>query len=414
MRSSFLPFSPPLIGEEEIAEVVDTLRSDWITTGPKVKHFEEEFASAAGAPAALAVSSCTAALHLALLVLGIGPGDAVITTPLTFCSGVHVVEHVGARPILVDVEADTLNLNPQAVRQVLEELTNHSNVQVKAILPVHLYGHPCDMDALLRIATEYKLAVIEDAAHALPAKYKGRMIGSLAATTSVPVFTCFSFYATKNLTTAEGGMLVGPCEALEEARSWSLHGMSRDAWKRYSSEGSWYYEVIRPGFKYNMTDIQAALGLHQLHKLPRFQARRREIVRRYNAAFAVQDELQLPAERSDIEHAWHLYVLRLHLERIGISRNQFIEELRIRQIGSSVHFIPIHLHPYYRERYGYRPEDFPIAFQEYQRLVSLPLSPRLSDRDVDDVIEAVAEITQKHQMPFATLGKPRAAYPISG
>jgi len=414
MRAEFLPFCLPSIGEEEIAEVVDTLRSDWITTGPKAERFEQEFAAAVGAPAALTLNSGTAALHVALKTLGIGPGDAVITTPMTFCSTVHVIEHVGARPILADVEPDTLNLNPEAIRQVLERLVNHGNVRVRAILPVHLYGHPCDMDALLRVAAEHELAVIEDAAHALPAKYKGRMIGSLAGTTTVPVFTCFSFYATKNLTTAEGGMLVGPCEALEEARIWTLHGMSRDAWKRHSSGGSWYYEVIRPGFKYNMTDIQAALGLHQLHKLPRFQARRREIVRRYNAAFAALHELQLPAERSDVEHAWHLYVLRLHLERLGISRNRFIEELRIRQIGSSVHFIPIHLHPYYRDRYAYRPEDFPIAFREYQRLVSLPLSPRLSDRDVDDVIEAVAEIAQKCQMPSTTRRKSRAACPVSG
>ncbi len=408
MRDTFLPFSPPLIGEEEIVEVVDTLRSDWITTGPKVRRFEEEFATFIGAPAALALNSCTAALHVALAALGIGPGDAVITTPMTFCSSVHVIEHVGATPLLVDVEADTLNMDPHQIEQAIEQGSRGARGQggkgageqgrVKAILPVHLYGHPCEMDAILDIAREYNLAIIGDAAHALPAKYKGRTIGSPAPqhpSTPAPLLTAFSFYATKNLTTAEGGMLTGPPDLIEEARIWSLHGMSHDAWKRYSAEGSWYYEVIRPGFKYNMTDIQAAIGLHQLRKLPQFQARRREIVRRYNEAFSQFEELQTPTERPEVEHAWHLYVLRLHVSRLRVSRNQFIEELKARHIGTSVHFIPIHLHPYYRDKYGYKPEDFPVAYREYQRIVSLPLYPRMSDQDVQDVIEAVADVVKK-------------------
>jgi dTDP-4-amino-4,6-dideoxygalactose transaminase len=417
MRSTFLPFSPPLIGEEEIAEVIDTLRSDWITTGPKVRRFEEEFATFIGAPAALALSSGTAALHVALAALGIGPGDAVITTPMTFCSCVHVIEHVGARPVLVDVEPDTLNIDPSRIEEAIEvevgrrktESGSPSSVlrspfsRIKAILPVHLYGHPCDMDSLIQIAREHNLAIIEDAAHALPAKYKGRTIGSWALNvgtfepSTFNVLTCFSFYATKNLTTAEGGMLTGSPEFIDEARIWSLHGMSRDAWKRYSSEGSWYYEVIRPGFKYNMTDIQAAIGLHQLRKLPQFQARRREIVRRYNEAFSQFEELQIPTERPEVEHAWHLYVLRLNVERLNVSRNQFIEELKARNIGTSVHFIPIHLHPYYRDKYGYKPEDFPVAYREYQRIISLPLYPRMSDRDVEDVIEAVADVVKRYR-----------------
>jgi dTDP-4-amino-4,6-dideoxygalactose transaminase len=418
MRSLFLPFSPPLIGEEEIAEVIDTLRSDWITTGPKVRRFEEEFAAFIGAPAALALNSCTAALHTALVALGIGPGDAVITTPMTFCSSVHVIEHVGARPILVDVEADTLNIDPARIEEAIEvedgrrktESGSPSSVprspssRIKAILPVHLYGHPCDMDALTQIAQEHNLAIIEDAAHALPAKYKGQYIGGWKMEDGnpnsefrIPKLTCFSFYATKNLTTAEGGMLTGSPEFIEEARIWSLHGMSRDAWKRYSSEGSWYYEVVRPGFKYNMTDIQAAIGLHQLRKLPQFQARRREIVRRYNEAFSQFEELQIPTERPEVEHAWHLYVLRLNVERLNVSRNQFIEELKARNIGTSVHFIPIHLHPYYRDKYGYQPKDFPVAYREYQRIISLPLYPRMSDRDVEDVIEAVVEVVKRYR-----------------
>ena len=397
MRDSFLPFSPPLIGEEEIAEVVETLRSDWITTGPKVKRFEEEFGRAMGADAALAVSSCTAAMHVALAALGIGPGDAVIASPMTFCSGIHVIEQVGAHPLLVDVEPDTLNIDPARVAERAEKLRGGTEgLKAKAILPVHLYGHPCDMDALLQVATEHKLAVVEDAAHSLPAKYKGKTIGQVSPS-AVPVLTCFSFYATKNLTTAEGGMLTGDSETIDKARVWSLHGMSRDAWKRYSSEGSWYYEVLCPGFKYNMTDIQAAIGLQQLRKLSSFHARRREIVCRYNAAFSQFAQFQIPTERSEVEHAWHLYVLRLNLQQIGISRNQFIEELRVRKISTSVHFIPIHLHPYYRDKYNYSPEAFPVAYREFQRMLSLPLFPRMSDNDVDDVIEAVCDIVRQEK-----------------
>jgi dTDP-4-amino-4,6-dideoxygalactose transaminase len=437
MRDTFLAFSPPLIGEEEIAEVVDTLRSDWITTGPKVRRFEEEFAGYIGAHSALALNSCTAAMHVALATLGIGPGDAVITTPMTFCSSVHVIEHVGARPILVDVEADTLNIDPARIEEAIEQGSRGAGEQgrVKAILPVHLYGHPCEMDGIVDIARRHNLAVVEDAAHALPAKYKGQYIGSSPNLPSAtgnrqspngnrksqignlkseirnpqseipipqsairnPQFTCFSFYATKNLTTAEGGMLTGSPDFIDEARIWSLHGMSRDAWKRYSAEGSWYYEVIRPGFKYNMTDIQAAIGLHQLRKLPQFQARRREIVRRYNEAFSQFEELQTPTERPEVEHAWHLYVLRLNVEPLNVARNQFIEELKARNIGTSVHFIPIHLHPYYRDKYGYKPEDFPVAYREYQRMVSLPLYPRMSDQDVEDVIEAVVDVVERYR-----------------
>jgi len=395
MRDCFLSFSPPLIGEEEINEVVDTLRSGWITTGPKVKRFEEEFAAFISAPTALALNSCTAALHVALTTLGIGPDDVVITTPMSFCSSVHVIEHVGATPVLVDIDPDTLNIDPMQIARVLEQTRSRQwkphgkNPRPKAIMLVHLYGHPCDMDPILKLAGEYELAIIEDAAHALPARYKGRMIGT------VGTFTAFSFYATKNLTTAEGGMLTGPPELLDEARIWSLHGMSRDAYNRYGTNGSWYYEVTLPGFKYNMTDIQAAIGLHQLRKLLQFQARRREIVRRYNEAFSQFEELQIPTEQHEVEHAWHLYVLRLNLELLNISRNQFIEELKARNIGASVHFIPVHLHTYYRNKYGYKHDDFPVAYWEYQRIISLPLYPRMTGRDVNDVIEAVCDVVEK-------------------
>lgn len=379
MRSTFLPFSPPLIGDEEIAEVVDTLRSDWITTGPKTKRFESEFGQYVQAPAALALNSCTAALHTSLVALGVGPGDEVITTTLTFAASVNVIEHVGARPVLVDVEPDTLNMDPAWVERAITPRT-------KAIMVVHHSGHPAELDALRALAESRGIALIEDAAHAIAARYKGRPIGS----GSNPV--AFSFYATKNLTTAEGGMLTGDAEFVDRCRVISLHGLNRDAWKRYGKEGSWYYEVVIPGFKYNMTDLQASLGLVQLRKLEAMQARRREIVAAYQKAFASLEVFQTPVARPEVDHAWHLYVLRLRPERLGMVRNQFIEELKTRNIGTSVHFIPIHIHPYYRDKYGYKPQDFPVAYDSYERMVSLPLSPRLSDQDVADVIEAVLEL----------------------
>jgi len=388
MRNTFLPFSPPLIGDDEIAEVVDTLRSGWITTGPKVQRFEREFAEYLGAPAALAVCSATDAMLVGLAVLGVRPGDAVVTTPMTFCSTVHVIEHLGARPVFVDVDPETLNIDPGLVEKAVQrwKRTSTRGGRLRAILPVHLYGHPCDMDALLDVSRRYEVPLLEDAAHALPAQYKGRMVGTIGALTS------FSFYATKNLTTAEGGMLTGAPALIDQARPWSFHGMSRDAYKRYGAGGSWYYEVVLPGFKCNMTDIQASIGLHQLRKLPQFQARRREIVRRYHEAFGQLAELQIPPERPEVESAWHIYALRLRLEHLKISRDEFIEELKARNIGSSVHFIPVHMHPFYRDKYGYKPEDFPTAHREFRRIISLPLNLRLTDRDVEDVIEAVSDI----------------------
>jgi dTDP-4-amino-4,6-dideoxygalactose transaminase len=378
-RQQFLPFSPPSIGEEEIAEVVDTLRSQWITTGPKTKRFEAEFAAALGAPGALALNSCTAGLHTALATLGIGPGDEVITTPLTFAASVNVIEHVRARPVLVDVEPDTLNIDPLAVARAMTPRT-------KAILPVHFAGHPADLDSLFALAEPHGIAVVEDAAHALPASFRGRRIGS----GKNPV--AFSFYATKNLTTAEGGMLTGDAEFLDRARVISLHGMSRDAWKRYDRGGSWRYDILAPGFKYNMTDIQASLGLVQLKRLATFDERRRQIVAQYTEAFAADGAFECPVERADVSHAWHLYVLRLRPEVLSIGRDRFVEELTRRNIGTSVHFIPIHLHPYYRDTYGYAPQDLPVAYQAFERLFSLPLHPRLTDDDVGDVIEAVLDV----------------------
>lgn len=365
-----------------MVEVADTLRSGWITTGPKTHQFETAFRNRVDAADALGLNSCTAGLHLGLSASGIDAGDEVITTPLTFCACANVIEHLGARPVLVDVEPDTLNIDPGAVEAAVTPRT-------RAILAVHYAGHPVDLDPMGDIATRHGLTLIEDAAHALPARYKGRTIGSGGNPVS------FSFYATKNLTTGEGGMLTGSPELIARARTLGLHGMSRDAWKRYGPGGSWFYNVDAPGYKYNMTDVQAAMGLAQLRKLERFQQRRREIVAAYNLAFRSSDILEIPTERPEVEHAWHLYVLRLRPELLRIGRDQFIAELTARNIGTSVHFIPIHLHPFYRQKYHYTPDRFPIAYDSYQRMLSLPLHPLLTDSDVADVVTAVLDVTTR-------------------
>ncbi len=379
-RKDFLPFSPPFIGEEEIAEVVDSLRSGWITTGPKTKRFEQKFAEYFNAPAALALSSCTAALHTALVINKIGPGDEVITTPMTFTATVAVIEHVGATPVLVDIQPDTMNIDPVKIQAAITDKT-------KAVIAVHYGGHPCEMDEINSICNENNLLLVEDAAHAIPAKYKDVFIGS----GDNPV--AFSFYATKNLTTAEGGMLTGGKSLIENGVVSSLHGMNRDAWKRNDKTGSWRYDIVTPGFKYNMTDLQAGLGLAQLKKLKAMHSRRKEIVAMYNDAFKTAGLFDLPVEREYCESAWHLYPLRIREGALKITRDEFIEELRKRNIGTSVHFIPIHTFTYYVEKYGYKPEDYPIAFNESERLITIPLHPGLSDDDVKDVISAVLDVS---------------------
>ena len=382
MRDKFLSFSLPLIGTEEIDEVVEALRSGWLTSGPRTKQFEQNFRDAVGAPAALALNSCTAGLHVALKVLNVGPGDEVITTPMTFAASVNVIEHVGARPVLVDVEPDTLNLQPDAVEQAITSKT-------KAIIAVHYAGHPVELNALQSIAEQYQLHLIEDAAHAVGASFEGQPIGSGSN------LTAFSFYATKNLTTGEGGMLTGDADLIDHARIVSLHGMSREAWGRYSAGGKWAYDIVEPGFKYNMPDIQAAIGLQQLRRFGRMQQRRKEIVDTYNSAFGRHAAFLTPTTRAHVTNAWHLYVLRLRDSELTIDRNQFIQEMTARNIGTSVHFIPIHVHSFYRNKYGYQPNDFPVANAAYQQMVSLPLSPSMSDQDVADVIEAVLDIRAK-------------------
>jgi dTDP-4-amino-4,6-dideoxygalactose transaminase len=381
IRADFLPYALPLIGEEEIAEVVDTLRSGWLTTGPKTRAFEEAVAEFVGAPHAVAVNSNTAGLHISLAAHDIGQGDEVIVPSLTFCATANVVHHLGARPVLVEVR-DDFNIDPEAVAAAVTPRT-------KAIMPVHYAGQPADLDDLQAIADRHGLIVLEDAAHAIGVAYRGRQIGTISRTAT------FSFYATKNLTTGEGGMVACADEALAaRLRRLALHGMSRDAWKRYSATGSWYYEVLEAGFKYNMTDLQASIGLHQLKRLPAFNARRLAIADRYDAAFRTLP-LELPIRHADRDQNFHLYVIRLRPEALRIERAAFIDRLREHGIGTSVHYVPVHMHPFYAERYGYRPDDLPRTRALYEQMISLPLYPRMTDTDVEDVITAVAAICEE-------------------
>jgi perosamine synthetase len=391
VRPNFLPFALPDIDGSELAEIKEVLESGWITTGGKTHQFEQEFAAYIGATHAIALNSCTAALHLALEAIGLQRDDEVITTPYTFAASAEVIRYFDARPIFVDVDARHLNMRPTLVEQAMTRRT-------KAIMPIHVAGLATDLEAIYTIAANHNLAVIEDAAHAFPAKYRGRFIGQDLGhdfATQFSHFTCFSFYATKTITTGEGGMICTNNEALaERCRIMALHGISKDAWKRYTSEGSWYYEIIAPGYKYNITDVAAAMGLAQLRKVEKMWLRRQEIARQYTEAFAPCAALQVPATCSDVQHAWHLYMLRLNLDQLHLDRANFVAELKRRNIGVSVHFIPLHLHPYYRETYGYQPQEFPIAYAEYQREISLPIYSKMNDRDVHDVINAVLEIVE--------------------
>ena len=385
-RQAFLPFALPHITQAEIDEVVDTLRSGWLTTGPKTKRFEREFAGRVGAPYALAVNSATAAMHLALDAIGLQPGDEVIVPVYTFTATAEVVVYFRARPVFVDVDPVTCNLDPARLEECITART-------RAIIVVHIAGLPAEMDAIQSIAKSHNLPVIEDAAHAFPAKYRGRMIGSISD------FTAFSFYVTKTLATGEGGMLTtSNPEHAERIAIMTLHGISRDAWKRYSAEGSWYYEVLQAGYKYNMTDIAAAIGLHQLARSDWLLERRRAIAQRYTEAFSRWPELETPPDPAHVEHAWHLYMLRLHPEQLTITRDEFIQALTKANIGSSVHFIPLHLHPFYRDTYQLVAEDFPAALHAYRRAVSLPLYPGMTDEDIEDVIAAVEKIIGAHRI----------------
>ncbi len=384
-RDDFLPFALPSVSEDEIKEVVDTLRSGWWTTGAKTKKFEADFADFVGARHAIAVNSATAGLHLALEAIGIGPGDKVITTTFTFTATAEVIRYLGADPLFVDIDPQTLNIS---VDQVEDALKNHP--EVKAIMPVHFAGQACEMDELLALAEQHGVRLVEDAAHALPATYKGRRIGTLGDA------TVYSFYVTKTIATGEGGMVVTDDDAIaERVRVMRLHGISKDVFDRYTSDKpAWYYEVAAPGYKYNMTDIAASLGLHQLKRAEAFRQRRELMAQRYDAAFA-DLPVRLPfVKRPDDLHAWHLYVLRLQTGELTIDRDRFIELMAERGIGTSVHFIPLHRHPYWRDTYQLDAVDFPVAEQVFAECVSLPLFPAMSDADQQRVIEAATVILQ--------------------
>jgi len=383
IATKFLPFHRASIEEEEIRAVVEVLRSGWLTKGPKVQEFETAFAAYTGARHALAVNSCTAALHLGLAAIGLAEGDEVIVPTMTFAASGEVVLYFKARPVLVDCSGSTGQMAPDEMARAITSRT-------KAIMPMHYAGYPCDMERILEIANRYNLRVIEDAAHALPTRCKGRLVGTLSD------ITCFSFYATKTMTTGEGGMATTENEDFaDRMRLLSLHGISRDAWKRYTAEGSWRYDILEAGYKYNFTDIQAALGLAQLAKCDAMHARRSELAARYTAAIASLEAFEAPPVPIDGQHAWHLYAIQLNTVALRINRDQVIEELKQRGIGTSVHFIPLHLHSLYQGRLGYRPGQFPVAEKYFEREISLPIYPSMTNEQCDDVIEALHEITRQ-------------------
>lgn len=384
MKQHKVPYFVPSIGEAEIESVVETLRSGWLTTGPKTKEFEQTFAERVGARHAIAVNSATSALHLGLEAHGIGPGDEVLVPTLTFASTGEVAMHLGAKPVLVDCLPGTLNIDP-------DDAERRVTPRTKAIMPVHYGGQPVDLDRIHALATKHDLAVIEDAAHALPSKYDGRPIGGLS-----PV-TCFSFYANKTITTGEGGMATTNDDRLaERMRIMALHGISKDAWKRFSAEGSWFYEIMAPGYKYNMTDIAAALGLRQLARCDEFWRARVECAEFYREAFSGMDEVRLVDLDPGVQNSWHLFVILLRTEMLRLNRARFIMKLNEAGVGTSVHYTPLHMHPLYRERFGCQASDFPVAQDVYARIISLPIYPGLSRDDQRYVVETVGRIAREN------------------
>lgn len=379
-RRKFLIFGSPLLGKEEISEVVDSLKTGWLGTGPKVGKFEQLVREFVGAKYALALNSCTAGLHLSLLAANVGPGDEVITTPMSFASTANVIEHVGATPVFADIELPSMNISP---REIEKKVTG----KTKAIIPVHITGRPCRMDEIMRIAKNHKLKIIEDAAHAFGAEYKGRKIGSIGD------LTAFSFYVTKNLITGEGGMVTTDNkEYADFIQLYALHGMSKGAWKRYSDEGFKHYLVQAPGYKYNMMDLQAAIGIHQFHRFEKNQKRRREIWKIYNETFRdLPLETPAPAEL-DTVHAYHLYTILVDIDKLKASREIIQAALHAENIGIGIHFIALHLHPFYKQKYGFKRGDFPNAEYVSNRTISLPFSAKLTDGDVQDVIKAVRKV----------------------
>jgi perosamine synthetase len=380
-----VPFHRPSIGPEELQAVREVLESRWLTTGPVTQQFEREFAEFVGCKYAVAVNSCTAALHLALDAAGITAGDEVLVPSYTFAATAEVVVYLGARPVLCDSLPGGFNIDPvDAARRITPK--------TRAIIAVHIAGEPCDLRALGDLAEHHSLHLIEDAAHALPASYGGRRIGSISE------FTAFSFYATKTITTGEGGMLTTNDETYaRRASTMRLHGISGDAWKRYTNQGSWYYEVVDAGFKSNMPDLLAALGLAQLKKAEAFHQRRREIADIYLQKFSRIEELEMPPTgNANTTHSWHLFILRLRSKMLTSSRDDLVHQLKQAGIGSSVHFIPLHLHPYYRNRYGYSPGDLPQAEDAFARCISLPIYPDMNDTDVERVVSSVEQFAQRN------------------
>jgi dTDP-4-amino-4,6-dideoxygalactose transaminase len=384
-RLTFLPFSLPSIGEEEIAEVVDSLRSGWITTGPKAQQFEEDFARYVGAQYAVGLSSATAGLHLSLKALDIGPGDEVITTPMTFAATVNMIVANGATPVFADIDPETLQIDPDEMERKITEKT-------RALLPVHFAGQPVDLDRIHRMAENHGLFVIEDAAHAVGTEYKGKRIGALSD------LSVFSFHPIKNITTGEGGMVTTNNEKLaEKIRILKFHGISKDAWKRYDAKGTPHYDVFDVGYKYNLMDLQAALGIHQLKRVDEFNRRRQEMAERYHEAFASLEEIELPhAVTWPHHHAWHLYVIFVRPERLNLDRDGFMAALKDLKIGTGIHFIAVHLHRYYQEHFPYRRGDLPHAESISDRILSLPLFPGMTERDQEDVIEAVQRVCHQY------------------
>lgn len=384
-RKQFLPYCLPDVSESEIEEVVLTLKSGWLAKGPRTLEFEKQFAEYVGSKYAVGMNSCTAALHVALLTAGIGPGDEVITTPMTFAASVNTIIHTGAKPVFVDIEPETGCINT-------DEIVGKISNKTKAIVPVHYSGQACDLDKLYEIADRYKLFISEDAAHAISTFYKGKMIGHQSKGA-----VSFSFYATKNLSTGEGGMLVTDNEEIaNKARVLVTHGMSRNAWNRYSKDGTWMYDIEMPGFKYNMFDLQAALGLSQLSRLKVMQERREKIASKYNNAFKNITGIRIPKIKNfTTTHSWHLYTLNISPDELTINRNQFVQTLNSYNVGTSVHFIPVHLMTAYRKSFGFKEGDFPQAEKWFENVISLPLYPSMTDEDVDYVISLVTYIADR-------------------
>ena len=384
MRKKFLVFGAPLIEDSEIEEVVASLKSGWLSTGPKVHQFEKMFRAYKGSNTAMALNSCTAGLHLSLLAIGIQPGDEVIVPTMTFAATANTVIHAGGIPVLTDCERETMNICPV-------DATRKITAKTKAIIPVHFAGRPCDMDAIMEIADRHNLKVIEDCAHAIETEYHGKKAGTFGD------LGCFSFYVTKNVITGEGGMVITDNEDYaDQIKVLALHGMSKDAWKRFSDYGYKHYQVVAPGFKYNMMDLQAAIGIHQLPRVEEYWKRRRQIWTRYNETFKDLPVFTPSPVESDIRHAYHLYSLLLDSDNLKVTRDQFLDEMTSRNIGMGVHYIALHLHPYYQQTFGYKRGDFPNAEWISARTISLPLSAKLADGDVEDVIEAVRNIVTKH------------------